>query len=231
MIYVTGDMHGDISRFKHKALRKLKKSDFLIVCGDFGFVWDGSEQEQKKIKWIARRRYTTLFIDGVHENFELLAAYPEQELFGGKVRCLGKRLFYLERGQVFELEGKKIFAMGGGERADREVEDTTSAYLTRELPTKAEIEQAAFRLEDANYSVDCVITYEAATTIKGSLVKEMENINPLNAFFERVLRECSYKKWFFGCYHVDRKLSHVQHAVFREVLPVEEAVPKKKSRR
>lgn len=36
MIYITGDIHGDFSRFKSPLLRKLKKNDALIVCGDFG---------------------------------------------------------------------------------------------------------------------------------------------------------------------------------------------------
>ena len=39
MIYITGDIHGDFSRFKSPLLRKLKKNDALIVCGDFGFIW------------------------------------------------------------------------------------------------------------------------------------------------------------------------------------------------
>ena len=42
MIYVTGDMHGQISRFDDPALRRLKEKDTLLVCGDFGFLWDGS---------------------------------------------------------------------------------------------------------------------------------------------------------------------------------------------
>ena len=38
MIYITGDIHGDLSRFKDKRIKKLKKGDTLIVCGDFGFM-------------------------------------------------------------------------------------------------------------------------------------------------------------------------------------------------
>ena len=37
VIYVTGDMHGDFSRFKDSPLKKLKAGDTLLVCGDFGF--------------------------------------------------------------------------------------------------------------------------------------------------------------------------------------------------
>lgn len=50
MIYVTGDVHADLGRFKGKAAKKLKKGDTLIVCGDFGFVWDGSKKEQRVLK-------------------------------------------------------------------------------------------------------------------------------------------------------------------------------------
>ena len=40
MVYVTGDMHGDASRFSDPRLKKLKKGDTLLVCGDFGFLWN-----------------------------------------------------------------------------------------------------------------------------------------------------------------------------------------------
>lgn len=33
MIYITGDIHGDFSRFKSPLLRKLKKNDALIYAG------------------------------------------------------------------------------------------------------------------------------------------------------------------------------------------------------
>ena len=50
MIYFTGDTHGDLSRFKSSAAKKLKKGDYLMVCGDFGFIWNGSAEEYKNIK-------------------------------------------------------------------------------------------------------------------------------------------------------------------------------------
>ena len=37
MVYITGDVHGDIRRFGAPA-RRLKKGDTLIVCGDFGML-------------------------------------------------------------------------------------------------------------------------------------------------------------------------------------------------
>ena len=50
LVYITGDMHGDLSRFKNPIFKKMKAGDVLIVCGDFGFIWDGSRQEKQNLK-------------------------------------------------------------------------------------------------------------------------------------------------------------------------------------
>lgn len=88
MVYLTGDTHGDIDRFKHGKLRWLGKRDTVVVLGDFGFVWDDSKEEQKKLDWLRKRPYTLLFLDGSHENYDLLKQYPTEERFGGKVQAL-----------------------------------------------------------------------------------------------------------------------------------------------
>lgn len=49
-IFITGDTHGDFSRLQPAAFREqhdLTKEDYLIICGDFGGVWDGSDTEQR----------------------------------------------------------------------------------------------------------------------------------------------------------------------------------------
>ena len=113
MVYLTGDTHGELDRFKHGKLRWLGKRDVVLVLGDFGFVWDGSKAEQKKLDWLRKRPYTLLFLDGSHENYDLLAQYPTVELFGGKVQALGGNVYHVCRGSVLELEGKKYLCFGG----------------------------------------------------------------------------------------------------------------------
>ena len=80
MIYVTGDMHGDISRFEDKNIAKLRRGDYLIICGDFGFIWDGSRQEEKVLKFLSRQKFTILFVDGCHENVALHVAVGKVSL-------------------------------------------------------------------------------------------------------------------------------------------------------
>ena len=76
MVYLTGDTHGDIQRFKQGKLRWLGKKDTVVVLGDFGFVWDGSAAERKRLDWLRKRPYTILFLDGSHENYDLLGTEP-----------------------------------------------------------------------------------------------------------------------------------------------------------
>ena len=85
MVYVTGDMHGEWGRFKAKELRNFGAADTLIVCGDFGFIWDGSRRERSVLRKMAALPYTVAFVDGCHENFELLEQYPKMKWKGGSV--------------------------------------------------------------------------------------------------------------------------------------------------
>ncbi len=83
MIYITGDTHipADIQKLSAKRFseqKEMTKSDYVIICGDFGGVWDGSNEEKYWIKWLKSKNFTTLFIDGNHENFDMLFNLPIQ---------------------------------------------------------------------------------------------------------------------------------------------------------
>ena len=74
-IYVTGDVHGraeyGASRFAFRSWplgRTLTSDDVVIVAGDFGFVWDGSNAERYWLDWFESKPWTTCFVDGNHEN-------------------------------------------------------------------------------------------------------------------------------------------------------------------
>ena len=45
MIYVTGDTHGEYGRILEFD-KKLKKDDAIIVCGDFGFIFQNDDKEK-----------------------------------------------------------------------------------------------------------------------------------------------------------------------------------------
>lgn len=221
MIYITGDTHGETVRFDSSRAKKLKRGDTLIVCGDFGFIWDGGEKEQKVLKKLGNKKYKILFVDGTHENFDLLAQYPVSEWNGGKVRQICGNLYYLMRGQVFTLEGHRIFTMGGGESAEKQIRIEAGTWWESELPNIGEMKEAVQNLRAADMKVDFIVTHEPPPHVLYHSGATAENTNQLEAFFEQIVRQVTYEKWFFGSLHIDRKITAKNYAVFNEILPVE----------
>jgi len=223
LVYVTGDLHGDRDRLRAPEMRKLKKGDTLLVCGDFGFLWEGTKAERATIKKLGRRKFNIAFIDGVHENFELLGQYPVADWNGGKARHLGGRLYHLMRGEIFSIEGKRFFAMGGGVSPDDGFRALDEARVHHELPSREELERAAANIERADGKLDYIITHEPPMRIKAFLqlkqqTSESLEYTGLNTFFEEMGKCCEFKRWFFGSMHVDKFISSSHTAVFRKVI-------------
>ena len=112
MVFATGDTHGNFLRFRPENFpeqKNMTKSDYVIICGDFGGVWDGSRKERQTLDWLESLPFTVLFVSGNHENFDLLKVLPTEEWHGGKVQFIRPHVIHLLRGQVFEIEGYTFY--------------------------------------------------------------------------------------------------------------------------
>ena len=171
MVYITGDTHGDFERLD--SLR-LKKGDTLIICGDFGFIWDGSAREEKILKQLGKKKFNICFIDGTHENFELLDEYEVGVFCGGKARNISGNLYHLMRGQIYCIEGNTFFTMGGGESPDIDMLFDNGAWSRREFPSTQELTEGAENLDKVNGKVDYIITHEPPSKIKSFMKLKTE---------------------------------------------------------
>lgn len=223
MIYITGDLHGDIERLKAKAVKRLKKGDSLIVCGDFGFVWDGSKAELKILKWLGKRRYNLLFVEGIHDNLELLKTFPEEDWNGGRVRVISGKLRQLIRGHVFQLEGMRILAFGGGEKEDElDEEAPPEGRIEDDLPTLQELDACRERLKGCDNQLDYIVTHQASGAVRQlmNLNSGKERVSYLHRFFDEVRGVCGFKRWFFGSTHQDKYIPPKDLSVFKNVIPI-----------
>ncbi|MDR3314752.1 MAG: metallophosphoesterase [Oscillospiraceae bacterium] len=226
MIFFTGDMHGDLTRFRQAEMHPLKKGDTLVVCGDFGFIWDGSKAEKAMLKKLGKQKYNLCFIDGAHENFELLNQYPVVEWNGGQAHQISGRLYHLMRGQVFTIDGKTLFTMGGGISPDDELRAKDDNHMRWEMPSHEELQQAATALEKAGGKVDYIATHEPPMKIKGflQLKSQVQSTEPtgLNTYFEELGKCCEFRRWFFGSMHIDKVIASSHVSVFRKVVKAEQ---------
>ncbi|MCR4862032.1 MAG: metallophosphoesterase [Ruminococcus sp.] len=220
MIYVTGDTHGDLNRFKDPAMKKLSSGDTLIICGDFGFIWDDSKKEHANLKKLAAKNFNIAFVDGCHENFDILEEMPVAEWNGGKVHRIADNIVHLMRGQIYTIEGKRIFAFGGGHSQDYEFRGDGEMWWQREQPDHDEIREAIHNLAEYNNEVDYIITHEPPASLKDCLNVDVLQRLEVHAFFEDIIKACTYKKWFFGKCHIDKHIPIKFYAVFSNVTPL-----------
>ena len=211
MIFVTGDTHGDYDALNSRDLKQLKKGDKLIITGDFGFVWDHSKKELKNLAKLSKKKYDILFVDGAHENFELLREYKEVDLYCGRGYKLASNIYLLKRGEIYFIDGKTVFALGGGRAPYDEGCDETPS-----MPTDEELKYAVDTIRAHHRKVDLIVTHEAPASVK-KLIDRSASVNDLNIFLDTVMHNTSYGRWYFGSLHEDRKVSDKLICVLDEV--------------
>ena len=222
MIFITGDKHGQIDPFLHNSsFRKIKKRDVLIVCGDFGFLWNSSETEYKNLKWLSKRRYFIAFVDGCNDNLSMIEKYPVSEWNGGKVRFISSNIVYLMQGQLYNIEGRKILTFGGGFNSNLMNDMESNNWWPEKITNKQCIDLVIKNIEKARGKFDFIVSHEAPAAITPCLEGGWRCNNAINSILEEIRIHCEFKKWFFGKYHIDKQIPPRYHAVFEDVVKAE----------
>lgn len=224
-IYITGDKHGTmLPLFGLAENNELREEDVLIITGDAGFVWD--KTYPKTIATLEQTfPGTTVFVDGNHENHDLLNAMEVVEWNGGRVHLVGERVYHLMRGEIYSILGQTIFAFGGArssDKNDRRVEGIS--WWKGEEPTPEEIAYGKAQLTAHLAEIDYIITHEPPLfardhiTRKLPLDKDYRLPAALDEWYALAETAPNLKKWYFGHVHVDQKITPKLRALYNEVL-------------
>lgn len=224
MIYITGDTHGEVSRFEeiHKRYR-LTESDSLIVAGDFGCIFGRFIQDDEKLDALEQLPYTILFLDGNHECFPKIYSYPEEMWNGGRIHRIRPNILHLMRGQVFKLDGMSIFTIGGGYSIDRIYRYPGISWWPEEMPSETEYAEARENLNKHDNSVDILISHAAPEEAmrkfeeSGEIYHRYMQESTLNLFLEEVRQTVSHRHYYFGHMHVDKQLLPNMTALYYDV--------------
>jgi len=255
MIYITGDIHGDPTRFSKNAFpeqENMTKNDYVIILGDFGLIWDDKENKNEKywLKWLDEKPFTTLFIDGNHENFNKLYSYPVEDWKGGKIHKISDSVYHLMRGQIFNIDNTTFFTFGGARSHDIQAgildrndpdfklkkkeldKDPWNSYRILnetwwelELPTNEEIELGRKTLSKVNH-VNYILTHCPPNSVFKKL-DFTEKENALTIFLDEVERDIDYDVWFFGHLHDNRKINNKMIMLYEQIVKLPELVKEK----
>ncbi len=221
MIYLTGDTHLNLNTYKLHEFNKINKSkklkltkdDYVIICGDFGLLWS-NEPSSKEVfmkDFYQKMPWTTLFIDGNHENFKRLNKIEEVEMFGSKVGKVYNDIYHLRRGHIYNIDNYSFFCFGGGGSIDKVYRTEFISWWKEELPSKEEEDLGLKNLADHNWEVDYILSHTCSNKTFYNL---MDHINlshkdvdgyekNIRAYFDFIENDVKFNKWYFGHFHDD----------------------------
>jgi predicted phosphodiesterase len=229
MIYITGDTHIPIDIHKLRMSnfpeqKEMTKDDYVIVCGDFGGVWDNGKEELYWRNWLDEKPFTTLFVDGNHENFHRLNnEFPEVRWKRKHIHKISDSIYHLMRGQVFDIDGIRFFIMGGASSHDKQHRKENVSWWADELPSNEEYDMALKALDEVGWKVDVILSHCAPDSISDKLASWYEH-DKLTNFLETVKQDCQYQKWFFGHYHIDIDVDEKHFAMYNRIIKTEDMI-------
>ena len=210
---------------------ELTNDDFVIVLGDFG-IWNKyAEFEKQYLDELAAEPFTTVFVDGNHENFDRLESgeFETVDFHGGKAHKIRENIYHLIRGYVFEFCGKKFFAFGGAKSHDiRDGVLNPEDYLgideamaeakkwhdegkqfrikgltwwPQEMPNEEEMMRGRQILAENNNKVDYIVTHCCPYTVVSVFSRGFYKADNLTAYFDEIAQEVEFDRWYFGHYH------------------------------
>lgn len=238
-VFLTGDVHGPIGIGKLASprfdARGLTRGDCVIVLGDLGLPWSWPESREDAywLDWLESKPWTTLFVDGNHENFHALAQYPAETFAGGSVYVLRGHVMHLRRAEVFEIGGKTYFAMGGARSTDRQWRTPFESWWPQEVPCA---EQRAASEEKAREAgrVDYVLTHCPP-------VQELHDLALRHGFDpqpdeyavwlqDALAPALEFDRWFYGHVHIDEPAREPFTPLYDTVFDMDAMAPSERVR-
>lgn len=225
--YITGDLHGRFPLYK-KNVPEFAKDDFLIICGDFGYVFSeketASERERLDELQSQTNGCTICFIDGNHENFNRLKKLKTEYLFNNEVGVVRKGVYHLRRGRPYVINGNTLFTFGGATSIDRMRRIPDINWWHREVPSEIEIE-IGLNVSKSE-KIDYVITHTCPFSVRRKI--KSKNMFNLYCYAESALEKIKknlngdFDKWYFGHFHIDEGIDGKYRALYKDIVKLGE---------
>ena len=221
--FLKGDIHGNLFEIIDFINRfNLGKNDNIIILGDCGIAWrkDKKDLAQNIKLWNECGNGVKLyFIDGNHENFNILNSLPIESNMGK----IADNIYHLRRGQVYEFENKKILVCGGADSIDkyRRIENFT--WWKEEAISQETIDDIPAGHYDYVLTHCCPRSVFEKNRIYLSTLQFLDE-NKINHSSEDMLEQLKNKitfdHWFFGHYHINRNLDEKFTCLFEDFMEV-----------
>lgn len=153
---LVGDTHAD-NNFLMDALEAAQEAgcSHVVQLGDFGFIWDHLRTYEAINNAFAEADIQLIWIDGNHENFDLMLTLGIDPNATEPVRT-HSHITYIPRGVVFDLGGRKCMGFGGAYSIDKYRRVPGSSWWSQETITDEQVQ----RVVDNPTQVDVLFTHD-----------------------------------------------------------------------
>lgn len=228
MVFVTGDKHGslqldDLSAARWPEGQTLSKADYVIIMGDFGGVFFGDHRDDEVLAFYDAQPWTTLFIDGNHENHDLLDKFPVECWNGGNIHRITNSVIHLMRGQYFSIQGHTFFTMGGASSIDKDRRIPGKSWWPQELPSYSELENATKVLAAHGNCVDYMLTHCCSIYQWASFSHQRPfdfKKDLLTDYLDEWEHSINFTHWYYGHFHEDLRVDEKHTQLCRDVIRI-----------
>lgn len=192
----------------------MTKEDIVVIMGDAGFVWDGSETDKYWQDFLDKKPWTTFCVLGNHEAYPLIEELPIVDFHGTLARKVNDSIYYAISGEVYNLCGKKCLVVNGADSHDKVFRKEGISWWEQERITQDDINKALISLAQHGDEVDFIFSHTGGTE-----VNRMLGFKPTHSDFmlDLVLNTADYDQHFCGHYHVD-KLCDKSRILYNDIM-------------
>lgn len=208
-VLLVGDLHGDVFALQ-RAFRQAYYNEAVAIVqlGDYGFGWrrDGDQCWFATITsdLVAETSIPFYFIDGNHENFDLLEKYAVGE---NGLREVATSVYHIPRGECVTFGETRFLALGGAYSVDKPNRKTGVSWWPQEAITEEDVQRAI-----AAGPVDVLLTHDIPDGIQDHHALKIrlngmfgegaaENSIANQQLVSRVLTACGAQRVFHGHLH------------------------------
>ena len=194
-LFLTGDTHAGIDIEKlhifNKKHPELTKEDYIIVLGDFGVIWNSLDEfTYDLINTYEGFNFSTAFVLGNHEGYNLLKTFPKEEWNNGLVRRISDSIIQLENGEIYNIsinnEELSFFVMGGASSIDKYSRRPGLEWWKDEIPN----------LSVRNKSIQNLLNFVLTNkTLPNFFLTHTPPADVINKLFPRSFEVEEYSQW------------------------------------
>lgn len=224
MIYLSGDIHGDVNRVSRDIGKYgITKNDIIILLGDVGLNFIGFEKSRMRKEFLNCFGIPIFCIHGNHEiRPETLPSYYEKVWHGGIVYVEDSypNLLFAKDGELFDLDGYITLVIGGAYSVDKYYRLSHGyPWFADEQPYDVIKKRVESNLEAHGWIVNIVLSH---TCPKKYIPTEafLPGLDQSNVdrstekWLGKIEEKLTYGDWYCGHWHIDKRVDKVHFMMY-----------------